>query len=139
MTRLQWERWLGTCLCALLPLVLWLLVVQVIGVEWRTGAAEVSRELLFFSLTIGTVVLSELRDVSVALRHEYGYESFFIGSIVIIAVSGDVYGLLLGVHANSKVLARLFALSVTLAVGGFVVGTRAQVFIHRGGINAGNR
>jgi hypothetical protein len=139
VTQLQWERWLWTCILALLPLLLWLLIVQVIGVEWRTGAAEISRELLFFSLTICIVVLSDLRDVDIATRDRYGYESFFIGSIVIVAVAAGLYGFFLSVHAQPKNIARLFALSMTVGVAGFVVGTRAQILIHSGGANAGHR
>ena len=126
-------------MCALLPLVLWLLVVQVIGVEWHAGAGEVSRELLFFSLTISVVVLSELRDMDIAARHRYGYESFFLGSIVIIAISAAFYGLFLGIHAHAKDMARLSALSIGIALAGFGLGTWTQIFIHSGGANAGDR
>ncbi len=43
----RWDQWLWTCVFALLPLLVWLVLVQVIGVEGDAGFVEASRELLF--------------------------------------------------------------------------------------------
>jgi hypothetical protein len=132
LTRHHWEVWLWTCVFALLPFLLWLLLVHVIGVEANTGAADASRELLFFSLTIGTIALSELRNVDAAKRTQGGYETLYSGSIIDITVSAAMYGVFLSVHGKPEVLARILPFSLVFAVMGFAIGTGTQVFIHGG-------
>ena len=132
VTRLRWEQWLWTCVFALLPLLLWLLLVQVIGVEGHTGAAEASRELLFFALAICTIALYDLRDVDAVMRRHTGYESAFHASIVGIAVSAALYGVFLSVQTNHKALSKMFSFSIGAAVICLVVSTWTQTFIHRG-------
>jgi hypothetical protein len=137
VTRYQWERWFWTCIFALLPLFVWLLLVQVIGTEGSTGAVEASRELLFFSLAICTLDLSELRNVDPPMRNRYGYESLCSASVRGIVVSAALYGVFLSVQGDPKALTKIFVFSVGVALAGVVVGTRAQIFIHRGDTNAG--
>lgn len=136
VTRLRWEQWLWTCVFALLPLLLWLLLVQVIGVEGNTGAAEASRELLFFSLAICTIALYDLRNVDAAMRSRSGYESFYYASIVEIASSAALYGVFLSVHTSPKLLSKILSFSIGTAVICLGVSTWTQTFIHRGENNA---
>jgi len=117
---------------ALLPLLLWLLLVHVIGVEANTGVADASRELLFFSLTICTIALSELRNVEAAGRTRGGYETFYSGSIIDITASAAMYGVFLSVHGKPEVLARILPVSIGMALAGVVIGTWTQIFIHGG-------
>jgi hypothetical protein len=128
VTRYQWERWFWTCIFALLPLFVWLLLVQI----------KASRELLFFSLAICTLDLSELRNVDPPMRNRYGYESLCSASVMGIVVSAALYGVFLSVHGDPKALTKIFVFSVGVALAGVVVGTRAQIFIHRGDTNAGS-
>ncbi|HXB27093.1 MAG TPA: hypothetical protein VNV25_20365 [Gemmatimonadaceae bacterium] len=128
VTRYQWERWFWTCIFALLPLFVWLLLVQI----------KASRELLFFSLAICTLDLSELRKVDPPMRNRYGYESLCSASVMGIVVSAALYGVFLSVQGDPKALTKIFVFSVGVALAGVVVGTRAQIFIHRGDTNAGS-
>jgi hypothetical protein len=118
---------------ALLPLLLWLLLVQVIGVEGHSGAAEASRELLFFSLTICTLALSELRNAHATMRSRNWYETLCALSVIVIAGSAALYGVFLSVHTKPKVLPRLFAFSISAAIVGFGIGTWTQIFL-KGGV-----
>jgi len=88
----RWEQWLWTCVATLLPLPLWLFLVQVIGVERDAGAAEASRELLFFSLAVSTLALSDLRYVEAASRNRKGYETLNSVSLLVILGSVALYG-----------------------------------------------
>jgi hypothetical protein len=137
LTRQRWESWVWTCIFALLPLLLWLLLVQIIGVEGKTGAAEASRELLFFSIAISTFALSGLRDANSLMRRRPGYESLFQGCLVVIAGSAASYGVFLTVHSQPKLVARTFAFAIGIALVGFTVGTLTQLFIHNGDSNEG--
>jgi hypothetical protein len=128
VTRYQWERWFWTCIFALLPLFVWLLLVQI----------KASRELLFFSLAICTLDLSELRKVDPPMGNRYGYESLCSASVMGIVVSAALYGVFLSVQGDPKALTKIFVFSVGVALAGVVVGTRAQIFIHRGDTNAGS-
>jgi uncharacterized membrane protein len=136
MTQHRWEVWLWQCVFALLPLILWLILARVAGIDPSTGPAEVARELLFFALAICTLVLSDLRDVDAQKRSHRGCESLRGGSIVVIAISAALYGVFLSLHAHPRSLGRLFPFAVVAALAGFVVGTLTQVFIYHGGKNA---
>jgi hypothetical protein len=117
---------------ALLPFLLWLFLVPVVGVDANRGAADASRELLFFSLTICTIALSELRNVEAAGRTRGGYETAYSGSIIDVTASAAMYGVFLSVHGRPEVLARIVPFSIGMAVAGFVIGTWTQIFIHGG-------
>jgi hypothetical protein len=136
VSRQRWESWLWTCVFALLPLLLWWLLVQIIGVEGKTGAVDASRELLFFSLTMCTLALSELRNVHMVMRRRSGYESLFYASIVVIAGSAALYGVFLSVHSSPTFVSRIFTFSIGAAVIGFGVGTCTQIFVHGGDAHA---
>jgi len=128
----RWEQWLWACVFALLPLLLWLLLVQVIGVEGDAVATEASRELLFFSLAICTLALSDLRYVEAASRNRKGYETLNNVSLLVILGSAALYGAFLVVHSKPTALEKIFAASIGVASFGFIVGTVTQAFVHRG-------
>jgi hypothetical protein len=100
---------------------------QVIGVNDDTGAAEASRELLFFSLAIGTLALSDLRDVDVTMRGRRGYQTLNNLSLLVILSSAALYGVFLTVHSKH---------TIGIALFGFGVGTWAQLVVNRGESNA---
>lgn len=84
--------------------------MQVIGVKGYTGAPEASRELLFFSLAICTLALSELRNADAMMRNRGGYETLNYAPLLAIAVSAALYGLFLSVHTNPKFVAEIFSI-----------------------------
>lgn len=128
MTRYRLGLWLCTCVLALLPLVLRLLLLA--DVHTNPSSADVSPELLFFAQAIGILVLSDLHRVGAGTHARVGYVSLYCGSTVVIAISAALYGAFLLNHMDSRALQKLFPLSVAAALIAFGLGTCAQAFIH---------
>jgi hypothetical protein len=111
VTQHRWEQRLWTCVLIILPLLLWLFLVRVIGVESDTSPAEASRE---------------------RKRRPGRYESLRYASILVIVSSVDLYGEILTEHVDPRSASTIFSFSIGLAIAGVGVGTCAQIFVRRG-------
>ncbi len=122
----------------LLPLILWILVHHI--VLNRSGTqVTASRELLFFALSLCTLTLTELQDVSAKLRSMASFHTLFQATLFTINFAAVAYGAILTGDARHDVLVvqHAYHLSTAIAVTGFALSTRAQLFINQENDHAG--
>ncbi len=125
------EAWWWNCAAAVLPLVLWLLV-HLFKEDVKATAVEASKELLFFTLTICTLSLADLRRVGMR-QHESVAQWFTFGTVT----SAAFYGMFLFDSGANRVFERNVLIFAVFLAGAFLaVGIRTQVVLAREGDDA---
>jgi hypothetical protein len=126
MNRRQWEIWIWTCIFALLPLLFELLLGSLVGVSAKERTVDATRELLFFTFTISTLSLSDLRNATTVIRNRTGYESRSNFSIIAALTAVAFYGVQLGSRLRPINTVRFFAYSGGVALIGLFLATEIQ-------------
>jgi MFS family permease len=130
-------RWVTySVLFALIPLISALLL-RFFADKLSFAALSRSPELLFFSLMLNATSLGDLTDVSLQKKHHDMIGIFRSAFLIGAVVSSILYGSLLVENVfelhDSRFTAKLFWVSIGLAILSGILGTTAQVFLARAG------
>ncbi len=123
---------------ALLPLALSLLVHHIAGD--RAGApAAAARELLFFALSMCSLTLVDLRNLSRRARGRPGYESVFQMCLLVTIAAAVLYGAFVTgeIRHDAVVVRTAYSWSIVVALVAVTMATGVQGIIHSEDRHAG--